>query len=111
MKIQEYDYKPIGHRIKKVREEKGYTQGYVAEKMGVGDKHISGVERGLTGVSIGTLMQLCKILDTDADYILFGKLTEGNNNPFNKLMKQLTPAQALYAEGLLEAYANSCINK
>jgi len=107
MKIQEYDYAPIGQRIKQTREAKRYTQEYVAEKVGVGNKHISEIERGCAGLSISVLMNICKFLETDADYILFGKITNANNNPFNKMMEQLTPQQTLQAQKLLEAYVNS----
>ena len=111
MKIKEYDYKPIGHHVKQARKAKGYTQSYVAEKIGIGNKHLSDIERGFAGISIAVLIQLCKTLDTDADYILFGKITDSKNNPLNDLIKNLTPEQSLSAEALLEAYAKSCINK
>ena len=108
MKIENYDYGPIGKRIRMAREEKRITQEQLGEYINRTDKHISEVERGISGLSVPVLMQICKILDVDADYLLFGKLTDGNNNPFNALMKQLTPEQAMAAEELLSAYVKSC---
>jgi len=111
MKIKEYNYDPIGKRIRQARLNLRYTQSYVAEQMGLASKHISQLERGASGISISTLMSICKVLQVDADYILFGKITEGNNNPFNSLLKKLTPEQTMYAEELLKVYVSSCGHK
>ena len=83
IKIKDYDYGPIGRRIKEVRLERKFTQEYVAEKLDVSCQHISDIERGLNGMSVPSLMELCKVLDIDADYILFGTVTRSKNNPIN----------------------------
>jgi transcriptional regulator with XRE-family HTH domain len=108
MKIQVYDYKPIGSRIKEARLALRYTQEYVAEKIGVGNKHISDIERGFAGLSISVLMKLCDVLEVDSDYILFGKITETKNNNFNNILKKLTVQQRMYAEKFVALYAESC---
>ena len=108
IKTSDYNYEPIGKRIKNVRLERKFTQEYVAEKLNVSCQHISDVERGLNGMSIPSLMQLCKVLDTDADYILFGTATRSKNNPFNKLIEKMTPEESMHAEEILMAYAKSC---
>ncbi len=108
MKIKEYDYGPIGARIKKARLDKKYTQEYVAEAIDVSCQHISDIERGINGISLSTLMDICKVLDTDADYILFGTMTRDNHNPLNKYLSQMTPQQSMYAEEILIAYSKSC---
>ena len=107
MKTQKYDYEFIGHNVKQARDMKGYTQGGLAERVGVGNKHISDIERGYAGVSVDVLIKLCEVLDVDADYILFGKMTVDRNNPFNKLLDSLSPQQALQAQKLLDAYVKS----
>ena len=90
MKIKPYDYAPVGERVKNARVMRELTQ------------------RGERGLSISSLMDLCKFLDIDADYILFGTITRDNNNPFNKLLLQMTPEQSQYAEELIKVYAKSC---
>lgn len=108
MKIKtNYNYEPIGKRIKSVRQERKYTQEYLAEKLNVSTQHISDIERGLNGMSIPALMEICKILDIDADYILFG-VSKSSNNPINKLISKMTPEQSMHAEEILTAYAKSC---
>ena len=83
MKIKtNYNYEPIGKRIKSVRQERKYTQEFLAEKLNVSTQHISDIERGLNGMSIPALMEICKILDIDADYILFGVSKSSNTSYF-----------------------------
>lgn len=108
MKIKNYDYMPIGQRIKSARKNKRYTQEYVAEKLNVSCQHISDIERGLNGMSLPSLMELCKILEVDADYLLFGTISRNNINPIERLLQKMTPQQALFAEEILTAYAKSC---
>ena len=107
MKIKEYDYEPIGARIKKARINKKYTQEYLAEQIDVTAQHISDIERGLHGISISALMAICLVLETDADYILFGTLSRAET-PLNKLLSKMTPQQSIGAEEILEAYAKAC---
>ena len=86
---------------------KKYTQSALAEKIGVGNKHVSDIELGRAGISVDVLIRLCEVLDVDSDYILFGKMTVDRNNPFNKLLDNLLPQQALQAQKLLDAYVKS----
>lgn len=80
---------------------------YVANKLGVSSQHISEIERGLSGLSIPSLMEICRILDIDADYILFGTVTRDNHNPLNEILVKMTPEQSSHAEEIIKAYAKS----
>ena len=108
IKIKNYDYEPIGKRIKEVRKKRGFTQEYVADKLDISCQHISDIERGLNGMSVPALMELCKVLDIDADYLLFGTATRSYDNPINSIISKMTPQQRMHAEEILKAYANSC---
>ena len=61
VRIREYDYGPIGTRLRNARTMKKCTQEYVANKLGVSSQHISEIERGLSGLSIPSLMEICRI--------------------------------------------------
>lgn len=108
IKIKNYDYEPIGRRVKSLRQGKKFTQEYIAEKLDVSCQHISDIERGLNGMSLPMLMELCKVLEADADYILFGTATRSENSTINKIITKMTPQQSLHAEEILVAYAKSC---
>jgi len=108
MIIKTYDFKAVGERIKIAREHKGYTQYILAEKLDKAVQHISEIERGRSGVSMTTLIELCTLLEVDADYLLFGTISNNETNPINEKLKALTPQQRLQAENVLMAFINSC---
>ncbi len=108
MKIKDYDYKSIGLRIKRIRKERHITQEELAEKAGVGSQHISDIERGLTGMSIGTLIDICIHLRADTNYILLGISSTAASDPLSGLLSGLSNSQIMYAEKILELYAKGC---
>ena len=63
----------IGSRIKELRKTHNMTQEAVADKLDVGVKHISEVERGQSRLSLEKMIQLCAILDCSLDYLVLGK--------------------------------------
>ena len=110
MKIRSYDFKPIGMRIKQMRKLKHYTQEQLSEIIDMSQKNLSMVERGEAGLSIGSLMAVCKALDASADYILFGISENNQNNSVIKLLSGLNENQQSYAEELLKVYVKSCMD-
>lgn len=60
----------IGKVWKKARKSKGFTQEYSAEKLGLGARYISDLERDKTLGSITTLVNLCNLYDVTPTYIL-----------------------------------------
>ena len=62
----------IGQNIKRCRDSAGLTQERFAELIGLGVKHISAIECGAVGISIPTLMRVCKVLSVSSDEVLFG---------------------------------------
>ena len=62
--------KEIGRNIKTARLLKGFTQEYVAEKLGLGSRYISDLERGKTNGSIPTFIRLCNLYEVTPTYVL-----------------------------------------
>ena len=60
-------------RIRKAREDAGYTRERFAEKLDVSVSYLAELERGRTGISVKTLVAVCKLLGLSADYVLFGE--------------------------------------
>ncbi len=56
----------------KARENAGYTQEKLAERVEVSVQYISDLERGVVGTSVPTLIRLCRALSVSSDYILMG---------------------------------------
>jgi len=59
-------------RIRKAREDLGYTRERFAELLEVSVSYMAEVERGRTGISVKLLVKMCEVLGSSADYILFG---------------------------------------
>ena len=59
-------------RIRKAREEMGYTREKFAEKLDVSVSYLAELARGSTGISVKMLIKVCNVLGLSADYVLFG---------------------------------------
>jgi transcriptional regulator with XRE-family HTH domain len=60
----------IGHKIKKLRELKNYTQSYMASELGITQGAYSRIEVGETEISYGKLSKISSILDVPVDDIV-----------------------------------------
>lgn len=70
--MQKLDYVSIGMRIRKARKEKGLSQDSLAKKCGICLSYMGHIERGTRCMSLETFANICKILDAEADSILWG---------------------------------------
>ena len=57
-------------RLKELRQEKGFSQAALGERLGYGCTAISAYENGRNEPSFADFIRLCKVLDVSADYIL-----------------------------------------
>ena len=60
-------------RIRKAREDMGFTREQFAEQLEVSVSYLAELERGRTGISVKMLIKVCKLLGLSADYVLFGE--------------------------------------
>lgn len=60
-------------RIRKAREDIGYTREKFAELLDVSVSYLAEVERGRTGISVKMLIKVCHVLGLSADFLLFGE--------------------------------------
>ena len=111
MKINPYNFSLIGRRIKQARQAKRYTQAELAEIIDMSSKNVSQLERGMTGVSVISLIKICKALEISADYILFGIEDKMSDSTVNKLFSILSEREQIYAEKLISVYVDFCKNR
>ncbi len=55
----------FGERIKSLRDAKGWTQEYLAEKMGISTQYLSGIERGKENPTFDMLMKFSDALKVE----------------------------------------------
>lgn len=75
------------NRIRKARENAGYTREKFAELIDVSVSYMAEVERGRTNVSVKTLIKICKLLGLNADYVLFGNDRNSDSELLDKIHK------------------------
>ena len=73
----------IGSRCKQARITAGYTQEQLAEAIDTSTQFLSDAERGVTGMSLSTIIKLCTTLSVSSDYILFGQKSDESCNPLS----------------------------
>ena len=66
------DLNKTGKTIAKLRRSAGFTQASLAEQLGISDKAVSKWERGIAFPDTSILNELCILLDTDMESILYG---------------------------------------
>lgn len=94
-------------RIRKAREDAGYTREKFAELLDVSVSYLAEVERGRTNVSVKTLIKICKVLGLSADYVLFGENREADTlllEKIHRLDKKYLPLLTDLINDLLAIY-------
>ena len=60
----------IYHNIRNLREDKDWTQQYVADRIGVNRRTYSAYETGVNSMTPEILIQLAQLYKTSVDYLL-----------------------------------------
>lgn len=79
----------IGNNIKIARTKKGITQQELAEQLHKSDKFISMLERACSGLSLETIIDICKILDIQPN-TLFNGIIDYNNDKDKYIINRLS---------------------
>ena len=99
----------IGRRIKEVRLKRNMTQEEFAEKAEIcSGQQVSNIERGVGGVSLLKFKEICKILEIESDYLLFGVNSDNAETQLSKYLKQMNDEQIKYVLEFVKLYAKSC---
>lgn len=101
------DFTIIGKRIGNARKLKRMTQDQLAKRIGIGVKHLSEIERGVSGVAVGTLIEIATVLDVSTDYLLLGK--EPQNSSVSTLLAKLDSRQRYYLEQVINNFVRCCV--
>ena len=91
----------IGERIKKARERIKMTQEKLAEKVNVSPQYISDLERGVVGVSLPTLKNICIVLGVTSDSLLFGNVKEEDFSKIIDSCRRLSAKQISALEEII----------
>lgn len=73
-----FDAVRFGRRIASRRKKSKIKQTELAERVGISQQHMSGIERGKGGISFEVFIKLCIALNVNSDYLLGGTLRASN---------------------------------
>ena len=97
----------VGERVKFARESAKMTQEQLAERIDVTPQYISDLERGVVGVSILTLKNLCIALGVSSDSILFAAPPRASFDALAEQCGTLTADQLRMLTELIQIYLNA----
>lgn len=83
------EYKILGTKIKEARENKGYTQEELAERLNLSVQHVSVIERGKKSPRLETFINIANELEVDANYLLGSLLNKSVQVTSNELYDAL----------------------
>lgn len=78
----------IGEKIRIARNNADVTQEQLAEMIDVSPQYISDLERGVVGLSVATLRNICTQLNISSDFILFQ--TDSTVFDYSRKISELT---------------------
>jgi len=104
------DWGSIGMRIRKQREQFGYTREQFAEMLNITPKFCADIELGNKGMSVQTLCKISDILKLSTDHILFGTIQQEYSFSL-QLLQHCTPTEQKYAEDILKTFVMAMDSK
>lgn len=88
--------KQIGHRIANRRKKMNIKQHVLAERLGISNNHMSGIENGKEKPSIPLLAKICETLNVTPDFILLGNMRS------NRVSKDISDLLQLCSDDEIE---------
>ena len=97
----------IGEQVRIARELAKQTQEALAEKIEVSPQYISDLERGVVGIALPTLKNLCKTLGVASDQILFGTQSRDRASILANACNALTEEQFVLLVEMVNCYVKA----
>lgn len=105
--MEELNYVEIGKRIKLKRKEMNLTQEKLSEFIDVSPSYISEIERGASICSLATITNICTVLQTSLDFLVFGITEKNSNQTFTEVLKSIPEKNHKLFVDLCENISNS----
>ncbi|MBQ2759392.1 MAG: helix-turn-helix transcriptional regulator [Clostridia bacterium] len=84
----------IGERVRLTRVARGFSREELAEYLGISTLFLGYIECGQRGMSLGTMQNMCKILNVSADYLLMG--TKNSENIYQDIYNAIVELDSKY---------------
>lgn len=90
--------KAFGERLKRLRNQKGWTQKELASMVDIGFSQFNKYEMGLHIPSLEKLIQLAELLDSTLDYLLMGDRNDRGDLNDTRLAKRFKELERFQSE-------------
>jgi len=94
----------IHSKLRNARNQKGYTQEYVAESLGISQKHYSRLENGKSGITLEYLEKICKKLEIELQDLFANEVKQDNHNQSGGFANSAYLIVNEFSEKLVEQY-------
>lgn len=94
----------MGERLVQRRKQLRLTQEELAGRADMTAQTISTAETGRKALRPHNIVKLCRALEISADYLLFGKISDGDTLPLSAEFSQWTPDQYHYLEDIINSF-------
>lgn len=96
------DYHDMGLRVRALRKKQHITQETLAERLDISPSFLGHIERDTRAASLETLVKLCRVLNTEPNYLLASSIDSSFDSTLSK-MDAVTREQL--AKLFLQGYA------
>ena len=96
--------KQIGNRILNRRKQLRMTQEKLAEKAGITPQTVSSAELGKKALRLENIIRVCSALDISTDYLLLGKVSDGDHSVLLSKVANLPPIQYRHLEDIINSF-------
>ncbi len=94
----------IGSRILSRRKQLRMTQEELAEKAGITPQTVSSAELGKKALRPENIIRICSALDISTDYLLLGKINDGDHSVLLSKVADLPPVQYRHLEDIINSF-------
>ena len=96
--------KAMGKRIQDRRKQLHMTQEKLSELANITPQTVSTAELGQKAMRPETIIRVCTALNISTDYLLLGKITEGEQSLLSPRVSELTPNQYRHLEDIIGSF-------
>ena len=94
----------IHSKLRNARTQKGYTQEYMADSLGISQKQYSRLENGESGITLDYLEKICKQLEINPQDLFACDVKQENQNQSGGLANSAYLIVNEFSEKLIEQY-------
>jgi transcriptional regulator with XRE-family HTH domain len=94
----------IQAKIRNARTQKGYSQEYMADGLGISQKQYSRLENGESGITLDYLEKICEKLEIDPQNLFTHEVKQENQNQSGGLANSAYLIVNEFSEKLIEQY-------